>query len=409
MAFEVARRHRFVTDLANVPEGVQVHVLPSGDEGTPLANLRYRDSRSVRTRIERAHDATARHLAALGARRRDRADGVKALPVPPWIVRRAAHRPADAGADAGVPCVAAARDRRARRSARSWSSRCDAAGCGGGFPGSGRSPSSTSSARPPAWWRVWCCGSARGSEPGCTPNGSCAGISALLRAFLSALVAVAGFVFRFRLEVEEPLTHPDDTSRMAAPRPLLVLARHAGPGASFVLVHLLLTRYHRRPRIVLKEQLRLDPSFDVLISRIGGRFIAPGKGRPGVAAEAIAEVAADLTERDALLLYPEGGDWTPTRHRLAVAGLRRRGRRAQAARAARMPHVLPPKPAGTLAALRAAPHADVVVFTHTGHDELLDIVSIWDALPLRCAPTPGLVARSRGRRFPTTTAPARTG
>ena len=39
-----------------------------------------------------------------------------------------------------------------------------------------------------------------------------------------------------------------------------------------------------------------------------------------------------------------------------------------------MPHVLPPKPAGTLAALNAAPAADVVVFTHTGHDELLDIV-----------------------------------
>ena len=206
---------------------------------------------------------------------------------------------------------------------------------------------------------------------------------ALLRRFLGALVAVAGFVFRFRLEIDEPVTHPEDATRMAAARPLLVLARHAGPGASFVLVHLLLTRYERRPRIVLKAQLRLDPSFDVLIGRVGGRFIAPGKGPAGAAAEAVAEVAADLEDRDALLLYPEGGDWTPTRHRLAVAGLRRRGRRAEAAQAARMPHVLPPKPAGTLAALRAAPGADVVVFTHTGHDELLDIVSIWNALPLR--------------------------
>ncbi len=205
----------------------------------------------------------------------------------------------------------------------------------------------------------------------------------LLRAFLSALVGVAGFVFRFRLHVEEPLTHPGDATRMASPGPLLVLARHAGPGASFVLVYLLLARYDRRPRIVLKEQLRLDPSFDVLIGRIGGRFISPGRGPAGVAIEAVAGMAADLGERDALLLYPEGGDWTPTRHRLAVAGLRRRGQRAEAARAARMPHVLPPRPGGTLAALRAAPEADVVVFTHTGHDELLDIVSIWDALPLR--------------------------
>ena len=66
VAFEVARRHRFVTDLANIPPGVQVHVLPAGDEETPLATLRYRDSRSVRTRITRAHDATTRYLEVLG-------------------------------------------------------------------------------------------------------------------------------------------------------------------------------------------------------------------------------------------------------------------------------------------------------------------------------------------------------
>jgi NTE family protein len=65
VAFEVARRHRFVTDLADIPPGVQVHVLPAGDEGTPLAKLRYRDSRSVGTRIQRAHDATARYLQVL--------------------------------------------------------------------------------------------------------------------------------------------------------------------------------------------------------------------------------------------------------------------------------------------------------------------------------------------------------
>jgi hypothetical protein len=211
---------------------------------------------------------------------------------------------------------------------------------------------------------------------------------ALLGKFLAAVVAVAGFVFRFRLEVEEPATHPQDASRMAAPRPILVLARHAGPGASFVLVHLLLSRYHRRPRVVLKEQLRLDPSLDVLLTRLGCKFIPTGSGSlPNAhreeAIRLIAETAAGLEDRDALLLYPEGGDWTPTRHRLAVAALRRRGRRAEAAQAVRMPHVLPPKPAGTLAALTAAPDADVVIFTHTGHDELLDVVSIWNALPLR--------------------------
>lgn len=206
---------------------------------------------------------------------------------------------------------------------------------------------------------------------------------ALLGRFLSALVAVAGFVFRFRLTIDEPVTRPQDADRMAAAKPLLVLARHAGPGASFVLVHLLLTRYDRRPRIVLKEQLRLDPSLDVLLTRLGCRFIATGEGHREDAVEAITETAAGLQDRDALLLYPEGGDWTPTRHRIAITRLRRRGRRREANRAARMPHVLPPRPAGTLAALNAAPAADVVIFTHTGHDELIDAVTIWNALPLR--------------------------
>lgn len=63
VAFEVARRHRFVEDLQNVPEDVQVHVLPTGDEATPLATLRYRDSRSVGARIGRARAATAAYLA----------------------------------------------------------------------------------------------------------------------------------------------------------------------------------------------------------------------------------------------------------------------------------------------------------------------------------------------------------
>jgi 1-acyl-sn-glycerol-3-phosphate acyltransferase len=206
---------------------------------------------------------------------------------------------------------------------------------------------------------------------------------AVLRRMLAWLVAVAGFVFRFRITVDEPVTRPEDASRMAAPRPVLVLARHAGPGASFVLVHLLLSRYARRPRIVMKEQLRLDPSFDVLLSRLGCSFIATGRRRREDPVEVISRAAAALQDRDALLLYPEGGDWTPTRHRLAIARLRRRGQRVAAARAAQMPHVLPPKPAGTLAALQAAPTADVVIFSHTGQDALIDAVSIWRALPLR--------------------------
>lgn len=202
----------------------------------------------------------------------------------------------------------------------------------------------------------------------------------LLKRFLGWLVALAGFTFRFRLDVHEPVSEPTERQRLTTPPPVLALARHAGPGASFVLVHLLMSRYGRAPRIVLTDRLRWDPAIDLLLSRTGCRFIPPGGD---AAVRAIAETAASLRERDALVLFPEGGDWTPTRQRRAVQRLRRRGLHEEADHAERMVHVLPPRPAGTLAALQAAPQADVVVFTHTGHDDLRDVQSVWAGLPLR--------------------------
>ncbi|WP_426560493.1 patatin-like phospholipase family protein [Angustibacter sp. McL0619] len=64
VSFEIARRHRFARDLAEVPEGVRVHVLPSGDTETSLASLRYRNTAAVPRRIEQARLATAAYLEA---------------------------------------------------------------------------------------------------------------------------------------------------------------------------------------------------------------------------------------------------------------------------------------------------------------------------------------------------------
>jgi NTE family protein len=66
VAFEISRRHSFVDDMARVPDGVTVHVLPTGRE-EPLSyndpsQLRYRDTTKVAGSIERAHRATAEYL-----------------------------------------------------------------------------------------------------------------------------------------------------------------------------------------------------------------------------------------------------------------------------------------------------------------------------------------------------------
>ena len=204
----------------------------------------------------------------------------------------------------------------------------------------------------------------------------------LLRTFLGALLRLARPVFGFRLQVQEPDRHPEDLLRATSEVPLLVLARHAGPGASFALVHLLLTRYGRQLHVVLKDTLRFDPAIDLLLTRTGCTWIPAQRTDPNEAARRVGQAAAGLHGRQTLLLFPEGADWTPLRHLAAVAKLHQRGLVHQAQQALRMPHVLPPRPAGTVAALQGAPNTDVLIFTHTGHDDLLDATSAWQALPL---------------------------
>jgi NTE family protein len=65
VAFEIARRHRFTTDMAAVPQGVTVHLLPAGAVTSPSANLRYRDTQRVRGRIEEAYRASRAFLTTL--------------------------------------------------------------------------------------------------------------------------------------------------------------------------------------------------------------------------------------------------------------------------------------------------------------------------------------------------------
>jgi NTE family protein len=70
VAFEISRRHRFVREIAAVPEGVTVHVLPTGDPSpgrfNDLSQLRFRDFSRVDRRIAFAYAATAVYLDGQG-------------------------------------------------------------------------------------------------------------------------------------------------------------------------------------------------------------------------------------------------------------------------------------------------------------------------------------------------------
>lgn len=64
ISFEIARRHRFVTTMRNLPPDVEVHLLPTG---SPVAfddvrQLRWTDTGGVLERIETAYQATVDYL-----------------------------------------------------------------------------------------------------------------------------------------------------------------------------------------------------------------------------------------------------------------------------------------------------------------------------------------------------------
>src|SRR6185312_6656635 len=64
-----------------------------------------------------------------------------------------------------------------------------------------------------------------------------------------------------------------------AGRPFIVLCRHAGPGDSLLLIHYLLSVCERRPRVVMKATLQLDPSVDVVANRVPNAFLRRTKSK----------------------------------------------------------------------------------------------------------------------------------
>ncbi len=205
---------------------------------------------------------------------------------------------------------------------------------------------------------------------------------ALLRRALEVLRGAVERIMGFVLRLEEP----PEPFGLATAGPVIVASRHGGIGDSFLLVQLLLSRWGRTPRVVLKDALRLDPALDVMLGRIGACFIPAARDAGSGVTDRVRDFAASLGPGDALLIFPEGGNYTPRRRIRAIENLRRRGHGTFATLAEQMPHVLPPRPDGLLAAMAALPTAPVSIIAHTGFDDLVDARSVWAALPLADRP-----------------------
>ncbi len=206
---------------------------------------------------------------------------------------------------------------------------------------------------------------------------------AVMEWFLDLIYRAVQRASGLRMDVDAP---PDAAA--AADHPVIVLSRHAGPGDSFMLVHYLLKNCGRRPRIVMKATLQLDPGIDIVTNRVPNAFLrrrsaAAGRG-PGSGGsqqiELIQRLAAGLDSQGALVIFPEGANWTPARWRRGIDHLRAQGQAELAERAVAMPNLLPPRTGGAYAAMEACPDADVIFVAHTGLDKLVSIRDVWLSL-----------------------------
>ena len=129
----------------------------------------------------------------------------------------------------------------------------------------------------------------------------------VMRWFLDLIYRVAQRACGLRVSVAGPTdaSAPGD-------RPVIVLSRHAGPGDSLLLIHHLLSVCRRRPRVVMKATLQLDPITDVVANRVPNAFLRhAARAETSGAAGQIRRLAAGLDACGALVIFPEGGNWTP--------------------------------------------------------------------------------------------------
>ncbi|WP_327140396.1 1-acyl-sn-glycerol-3-phosphate acyltransferase [Nocardia sp. NBC_01327] len=190
-------------------------------------------------------------------------------------------------------------------------------------------------------------------------QGGCDRLAALNRRFYGWGFAVAGI----RLVCAPP-------PRIAVDRPVIVLARHAGAFNSALMAHLIASELGRDTYTIAKRCAAITPGLRDAYTASGVvfcRFDAEGKT---LALQQLRSQAVGALPTDALLLFPEGTNYSVKRWHQAITTLRADGRHTHAEQAEQCPHVMPIHPAGAWMLASSAPTADVVVLAQTGLEDL---------------------------------------
>ncbi len=154
----------------------------------------------------------------------------------------------------------------------------------------------------------------------------------------------------------------------------IVISRHSSHIDAIVPLTVL-EMVGRIPCYTLKQDLQWAPAMDLVGQRTHNVWIdrTPRPGSPMMTK--IERLARTMPPDGSAVIFPEGTFRTKERHDRAIARLQRT-KPALAERADRLRYVLPPRPAGTLALLRGAPDADLVILANVGTEGRSDISDI---------------------------------
>jgi 1-acyl-sn-glycerol-3-phosphate acyltransferase len=165
-------------------------------------------------------------------------------------------------------------------------------------------------------------------------------------------------LFSLKMEVEG--------ADAAAEGPVLVFSRHVSPIDNLLPVALISLPFRSRLRWVINRSLLRDPCIDIVGNRLPNCFVANSSGDSDKEIRRVEELGRNLGDIDGVLIFPEGGLFTPARRERLIARLDAGGEPALRDRARQLRNVLPPRLGGSMALLGAANNVDAVFLAHTG-------------------------------------------
>jgi 1-acyl-sn-glycerol-3-phosphate acyltransferase len=191
----------------------------------------------------------------------------------------------------------------------------------------------------------------------------------LQRVWARTLFTGATRLFTMRTEVTG-----EETVRRG---PLFLFCRHASTLDTLLPAVFASQPYTLRLGHVMKRELLWDPCLDIVGQRTRNAFVRRGSDAPDKEIALLRQLATRVTERDGVLLFPEGTRFSAAKRERALAHLADTKQFARLERARRLQHVLPPRRRGALALLETRPDVDVAFLAHVGFEGTASLNDIW--------------------------------